>query len=164
MVDDVVLSSEPDMVRWNIGTTGKFIVRSLYLQLRATATVHYKGIWDIKNPLKVKNFIWLMVKNSVLTKDNLLRRGWHGSAQCLFCCRDETVDHLLFTCPLAKFAWQVVMFAYQLVMPPESTTDFLGNWLASFPVDQHKLVLCGGPAVVWTIWEVRNAACFRTGS
>lgn len=115
---------------------------------------------DIKTPLTVKIFIWLLVKNSVLTKDNLLRRGWHGNAQFMFSSREETVDHLRFACPLAKFAWQVIMFAFQLVRPPECMHDFLGSWLNSFTTDR-ELVLCGGVAVVWTPWKVRNAACFK---
>jgi hypothetical protein len=47
-------------------------------------------------PLKVKIFMWLTLKNSILTKDNLLTRGWTGNELCHFYTQQETVDHLLF--------------------------------------------------------------------
>ncbi|XP_010236662.1 uncharacterized protein LOC104584189 [Brachypodium distachyon] len=54
LVDKTTLSSEPDT---------------------AGALVDYRGVWNLKIPLKIKIFTWLAVRNSILTKDNLLRRG-----------------------------------------------------------------------------------------
>lgn len=52
-------------------------------------------------PVKIKVILWLMLKNTiVLTKDNLLRRGWHGDAGCQFCGQHETADHLSVRCSL----------------------------------------------------------------
>lgn len=34
----------------------------------------YRFIWDLKIPLKIKIFIWLVLRNIILTKDNLLSR------------------------------------------------------------------------------------------
>lgn len=140
-------NEEEDRVRWKLCSNGEFSVHSLYTQLRGLNVVHYKKMWDLKIPLKIKIFLWLMLKNSILTKDNLLRRGWTGDEHCHFCAAVETTDHLLFSCSLARLIWQVVVCAFGFVRPPESTTDMLGAWLAS----QRKLVLCGGVAVVWTI-------------
>lgn len=55
IVDSVVLSSEPDSVRWTIGNTGVFTVRSLYIQLTASAVVQYRGIWTSKPPSRSKS-------------------------------------------------------------------------------------------------------------
>jgi len=33
----------------------------------------------------------------ILTKDNLLKRGWTGDSTCVFCGGEETVNHLLLT-------------------------------------------------------------------
>jgi len=37
-----------------------------------------KNIWNIKAPLKVKAFLWLVVNRAILTLDNLMRRSWQG--------------------------------------------------------------------------------------
>jgi hypothetical protein len=72
-----------------------------------------------------------MIKCSVLTKDNLLRRGWTGDSHCHFCSKTESIDHLLFTCALAKLIWKVIICAFQLVRPPENTSDLFGNKILS---------------------------------
>jgi hypothetical protein len=59
---------------------------------------------------------------------------------CHFCSKTESIDHLLFSCALAKLVWQVIICAFQLVRPPENTADLFGNWIKSFPKDQRHLV------------------------
>ena len=161
LVDAVHLNDEPDRVQWNIGSTGRFQVKGLYLSLRAAGIFPHKFLWKIKIPLKVKIFIWLALKNRILTKDNLAKRGWTGNEQCHFCSQQETVEHLLFRCCLSKMVWQVVMLALELVRPPDGMEDLVGAWADSFPPIHRKLALSGGAAVCWTIWKTRNDACFN---
>jgi hypothetical protein len=127
MVDRVQLTDEKDTVKWKIGTSGKFRVKDLYLQMRAKGSSPQKFLWKTKVPMKVRIFLWLMIKCSVLTKDNLLRRGWTRDPHCHFCNKTESIDHLLFSCALAKLVWQVILCAFQLVRPPENTTDLFEN-------------------------------------
>jgi hypothetical protein len=82
MVDRIQLTKEKDRVKWKIGTFGQFRVKDLYLQMRAEGSFPQKFLWKTKIPMKVKIFLWLMIKCSVLTKDNLLRRGWTGDPHC----------------------------------------------------------------------------------
>jgi hypothetical protein len=35
--------------------------------------------WYIKLPLKNKVFLWLLYMESILTKDNLVKRNWYGN-------------------------------------------------------------------------------------
>jgi zinc-binding in reverse transcriptase len=48
----------------------------------------------------------LVRKNKILTKANLLRRGWQGSPQCVFCQSEETTDHLFVQCTFIQVIWQ----------------------------------------------------------
>jgi hypothetical protein len=75
IVDRVQLTKGRDRVKWKIGTSGQFRVKDLYLQLRAEGSFPQKFLWKTKIPMKVRIFLWLMLKCSVLTKDNSLRRG-----------------------------------------------------------------------------------------
>ena len=76
IVDGIQLNDQHDRVRWTIGSSGKFKVKNLYLQLRSTASHPFKLIWKFKFPLKIKKIVWLVLRNRILTKDNLLKRGW----------------------------------------------------------------------------------------
>jgi hypothetical protein len=51
---------------------------------------------------KIKIFMWLVEQNSILTKDNMLKRNWQGDLCCYFCDNPENMNHLLFECPIAK--------------------------------------------------------------
>ena len=35
----------------------------------------------------------------------LKRKKWKGNERCVVCDVPETVDHIFFVCPIAKFAW-----------------------------------------------------------
>ena len=55
-----------------------------------------KGLWRPKAPLKINIFLWYLRRGIVLAKDNLVQRNWHGSKQCCFFHKDETIKHLFF--------------------------------------------------------------------
>lgn len=109
----------------------------LDLLLRALAVVHYKFLW------KIKNFMWLMLNNNILTNDKLIRRGWTRNEQCNLCSENETVDHILFRCSLARFILQEVYAALNIQRCPVGTEDPFREWIMSSPAKQHKLILCG---------------------
>jgi hypothetical protein len=71
MVDRIQLTEGKDRVKWKIETSGQFRVKDLYLQMRAEGSFPQKFLWKTKIPMKVRIFLWLMIKYSVLTKDNL---------------------------------------------------------------------------------------------
>jgi hypothetical protein len=64
-----------------------------------------KRVWKAKIPAKIKVFMWLMEQDSILTKDNMLRRNWQGDPCCYFCDAPKTMVHLMFECPIAKVVW-----------------------------------------------------------
>jgi hypothetical protein len=151
MVDRVQLTEVKEKVKWKIGASGQFRVKDLYLQMRVEGSFPQKFLWKTKIPMKVGIFLWLMIKCSVLTKDNLLRKGWTGDPHCHFYSKTESINHLLFSCALAKLIWQVILCAFQLVRPLENTSDLFGNWIKSFPKNQRHLVMCGASAVCWML-------------
>jgi hypothetical protein len=142
LVNNVQLLDGKDRARWKIGSSGQFRVKDLYLQLRAEESFPQKFLWKMKIPMKFRIFLWLMLKCSVLAKDNLLRRRWTGH----FCNKHESIDHLLFKCALAKLIWQVILCAFHLVRPLENTSHIFGDRINSFPKDQRQLVMCGASA------------------
>jgi hypothetical protein len=56
----------------------------------------------MKIPLKTKVFAWYLRRGMILTKDNLVKRNWHGCKKCVFCHEDKTIKHLFFNCRFAR--------------------------------------------------------------
>ena len=58
----VQLSQGPDVFRWNIHTSGKFTVNSMYKALiqPVVPVDNNKMIWKMKMPLKIKIFAWYL--------------------------------------------------------------------------------------------------------
>jgi hypothetical protein len=65
-------------------------------------------MWNVKKPLNMRNFLWLVFQGRVQTTDNLSKKAWTGENKCKFCLEEEYVDHLIFTCPLSAFIWSVI--------------------------------------------------------
>jgi hypothetical protein len=118
-------------------------------------------MWRVKLPLRVKTFLWLLLKKSILTRDVLLRRGGKCTTNCLFCGQNESIDHLFFACPLARYIWNVVSCATGFNCQFASASHCFNVWLKGFPVGRRKILAVGVAAVIWAIWKARNLACFE---
>ena len=105
--------------------------------------------------------MWLLARKSILTRDNLLRRGWKGDKHCVLCGKDETIDHLFFSCSVARLIWNLVRCAFDLKHIPRDLNDCLGNLLRNFQLDNKKLILVGTSALLWAIWKCRNDIVFE---
>jgi hypothetical protein len=82
--NQVSLSDQEDKIVWTLGKKG-FSVNSLYRKKMENQTlIPYKFLWKSKLPHKIKVFFWLVVRNKILTKDNLRKRCWIGSLNCCF--------------------------------------------------------------------------------
>lgn len=120
----VVLNDQNDRCSWLLTKSRKFSVRSLYLALKTDQVVwKHRKLWYAKIPLKMKVFMWLVFRNSVLTRDNLAKRNWNGKDKsCSFCDHPETVE----------FIWGVVRSVTGIHDIPCKIEDF-SCWVESFP-------------------------------
>jgi len=146
-----------DQVKWLLTGSGKFIVHSLYRKLVGdNMNFPYKFVWKINVPAKINKFGWLVSRRSILTRDNLLRRGWKGDGCCAFCGKNESIDHLFFECSMAKLIWALFRCSFALHSTPTSLSDCFGPWLGSFSKIDRNLVMVGVFAMLWSIWKVIN--------
>jgi hypothetical protein len=91
----------------------------------------------------------------------LKNRNWKGSKLCVLCKSKETVDHLLFSCPLAKFAWAVVGEALGWEGYPRSMQELITSWLPRRFRVSFQIGLACFAALAWAIWLARNNMCIR---
>ena len=82
------LKEGEDTLRWIHHSKGAFTVSSAYKNLNQMVTqlrfLPWKLIWKVKIPYKVVVFTWLVVKEAVLTQENLMKRGIHVCPRCFF--------------------------------------------------------------------------------
>ena len=93
-----------DKLFWCLNGSGKFDVRSFYHKIRNVTlpTFPWKDIWKVKVPRRVAFFMWTIAHGQILTLDNLMLRGRILANCCrMCCCNEESMDHLLISCPVA---------------------------------------------------------------
>jgi hypothetical protein len=59
------LSTRRDEFKWNLSTSRLFTVRSMYNAL----VFYFKSLWKMKIPLKIKIFMWYLIRGVALTKE-----------------------------------------------------------------------------------------------
>jgi hypothetical protein len=154
-------TSNKDSVAWTVGTAGRFSVKSVYnaMTFNDSGPSHSK-IWKSKIPAKIKIFLWLLLNNAVLTKDNLIKRKWVGNPTCYICNQIESASHLFFQCSTAKAVWAIVARCIGANNVPKSLNQcwlWCERWLP-FGKQFHTM---GIAAICWAIWKTRNKVCFE---
>jgi hypothetical protein len=127
-----------DTLCWLLTKSGQFTVKYFYLASQNFGAVPHKFLWKVKIPLRIKTFIWLVLKKSILTKDELVHMGGWCNPQCMFCGKNETTDHLFFLCPLARYMWNVVSVALGVSCQFTNVKSCLLIWLKQFTRNKKK--------------------------
>jgi hypothetical protein len=139
-VSNVVVVDDKDYFKWRLTKSGVFTVQSLYLHdIDTHPPFQHRKIWKWKIPLKIKIFLWFLQKGVVLTKDNLAKKNWKGSQQCVCCNFNETIQHLFLDCPSAKMIWRIIFYATNLTQP-RSISHMFGTWLNNQHKDYKSLI------------------------
>jgi len=82
---------------WHFSSNGVYSSQSLYKVINFRGIkikiVHISAVWELKIPPHVHFFLWLVINNRVLTRDNLVKRRKVEDGSCLFCAEKETIQH-----------------------------------------------------------------------
>lgn len=90
----------------------------------------------------------------------MARRGWEDSTKCCFCNSNETIQHLFFDCPLARFVWNAIFIAFGIHLPT-NVANLLGNWFYGVLPRLRAQILVGVAALCWAVWLCRNDVVFN---
>uniref|UniRef100_J3M899 Uncharacterized protein n=1 Tax=Oryza brachyantha TaxID=4533 RepID=J3M899_ORYBR len=63
-------------------------------------------------------------------------------------------------CNLARLVWSVIKWTFAVNMM-NNRNDLFDNWMRGFNKATKNLVAIGVSAVLWSIWKIRNNACFQ---
>eukprot|EP00253_Pinus_taeda_P015908 PITA_15908 len=129
----------------------------------------WKFIWDFPSLPKIDFFCWTDAHQSILTRDNLRRRGMEGPSRCPLCLSDaETVSHLLLLCPFAQEVWKGVLKLDPANLDlPDSIPSLFRSWARFSPFSFNKKSLLKTcwmwipKFTCWKLWLERNNIIFR---
>ena len=131
------LNGERDKIMWSLTKNKIFSVKSMYRHLiGGNINITKNFLWKVKIPARIKFFMWLMEKNSILTRDSLVKRGWVGDKGCPFCGHAESINHLFFNCSMAKVLWNILICTFNLGRSP---LIYMIYWVGGFHNSIRKL-------------------------
>ena len=119
----------------------------------------YNELWNWQLPLKVKLFVWLMLKQRILTWEKLNKRGFSGTSRCVLCgISEETMFHLFVERAFIKDIWQTISKDLNLVSPWEGfqLEDCFQKWLKK--KDNGNEIPC---FICWEVWKHINLVIFE---
>ena len=102
-------------------------------------------------------------RNKILTKKNLISRGWTDDTSCSFCGAFEFTDHIFVHCSFTIQIWKWIAAHNNFIFDGYSMDDvwFLN---AAIPLKNKPVVELVRGAVLWCIWLERNRICFQNHS
>jgi hypothetical protein len=103
----------------------------------------------------------MVFRNIAQTVDNLRRKLWKGAKECQWCAEEESVDHMLFKCPLATYVWAVVRDGMLWQSIPLSVKNWSEDFLLERGGIQNRVVMFLFRVICWTLWLNRNDLIFK---
>ncbi|GLU12078.1 hypothetical protein SLE2022_287860 [Rubroshorea leprosula] len=158
-----------DKIVWRFSDDGFFSVKSAFHQILLQKEPIplqdqcWKWVWKLRCSERVRMFVWLLLRNRVLTNAVRYERHLAASSTCPRCGGEsETALHLLRDCPFAIQVWTMLG---------------LGNHVF-FQLSWQQWIRCGSQKVskvctrdmsydvlflsaVWELWKCRNRLVFK---
>ncbi|KAJ4780816.1 RNA-directed DNA polymerase (reverse transcriptase)-related family protein [Rhynchospora pubera] len=151
---------------WRWTADNIFTVASAYKIMSWSGIVssYHKQLWKMKAPPKVIFFFWLLLRDKLLTQQNLAKRGWPSISACKMCQlqAEETANHLFVSCTFAKEILTRVSSHFDFT-PAAAAMDVQSVWLSTglnLTVQQRALWTSLWAATCWLIWKNRCSSIF----
>jgi hypothetical protein len=126
----------------------------------------WRRLWKSWAQPKCKMFLWLAIRNKCWTADNLEKRGLSHLETCPLCDQgDETIQHLLTSCVVARQFWYHLITPFGLVhLTPRTDEASFADWWrrASKGIQKDKRKGFNSAIILgaWSIWLQRNRTVF----
>ncbi|KAK8992787.1 hypothetical protein V6N11_048857 [Hibiscus sabdariffa] len=103
-----------DIISWSKSSSGVFTLASTYRDLVGMAWDHpdslWSNIWSLTVPQRIRTFLWLVVRERLLTNIERSRCFMTLDSSCPSCgCFSETILHILRDCPTIQCLWQSIV-------------------------------------------------------
>jgi len=152
----LVLPDHPDTVSWRHTPPAEFSVGTAY-QALCPPTTHpwLVPLWKAPVPLKIKIFVWQLLRDRLPAGTEVLKRHGPGDGICPLCAGPETRTHILFSCTAARVLWTFVREALGPDWEALNLAEFL-QLQAIQPARHRRLFWLIFATMSWTLWTTRN--------
>jgi hypothetical protein len=163
ILSGVVISDQEDSVTWSLEKKGIFTAKSLYRFILNPGVIDKEmmEMWKTKCPLKQKIFLWMCFRGEIQSASELVLKGWPGSANCVNCGRLETVDHIIFRCPVSAFVWSVIRDSFGKHQAPAGREEFVALFLLGAETNARQVWWFVAARFFWALWLTRNERVFQ---
>jgi hypothetical protein len=103
-----------------------------------------KIIWKAKLPMYTKIFIWQMAICRLPSSEQINHIHGLTDGKCALCGEIETINHIFFSCALAKFMWSGIMAVLNVSQSPSSFAQFFH--ILSALLHNHRVA-------VWALFD-----------
>jgi hypothetical protein len=88
-------------------SSGEYSVKSFYIVVNNGGIyhVHTPADWGMSMPPRIHVFLWLLVNNKTLTRDNLHKHRHVDDHSCLFCFEPQTILITYLKCFVPSWIW-----------------------------------------------------------
>jgi hypothetical protein len=130
---EIVLTDQEDHHTWRLDASRCYSSKSAYKAyfFGAVTFEPWRQLWKTWAPAKCKMFLWLAIWNRCWTADRLAKRGLSHPDKCPLCDQeDETIQHLLTTCVVARQVWFRLLHPLELtdLVPWQNGRSFADWW------------------------------------
>lgn len=109
-------------------------------------------VWKVETVPKIKIFMWKSLSNALSVDDGLLARGLKIDPRCQRCGMDgESINHVLFTCPVARRVWAESNFPFPR-RSFENRTVFENFYYLLFPTNGSRVPDEVARLFPWLLW------------
>ena len=137
---------------WGSEPAGSCTIRALYRALEQPLMgphFPWKRLWSRAIPSKILFFTWRALQSKLPTAKRLHLLNIYASLTCSLChVEDKAVDHLLVSCPVTKFIWNLFP---RTINRPKSSMTFSQRFWSNASKSSVKFALFG----CWFIWKMR---------
>lgn len=158
-----------DNMVWKVERNGIYSVRSAYRlcveELVDTSHLrrpgYWSGIWRLKVPPKVRNFVWRVCRGVLPTRVRLQDKGVQCPTNCVSCADGhEDLSHVFFDCPFVIQVWRssgLWEAVHHALMNNDSAVGTVFSLLQNLSSDLSQRFA----ANLWSVWKHRNIKLWR---
>ena len=154
-LDGIQLDEGRDGVSWALEANGIYSTHSMYAKLcQGQVFQPVKDLWKATTPLKIKTFVWQLIRGRLPSNDQIVKRKGPSDGKCTLCGQDENVNHIFFQCVLVRFMWSGVRSMLSVTWNPSSFTDRFN--IQNFRGHTRKILWLLFSSQCWSLWLIRN--------
>lgn len=123
-----------------------------FSQYNFQSPVHWKHLWKLKIPSKIRFFLWRALSNCLPMRTALAAKNIDVPSLCPVCnLEPESIFHILIACAKAQSIW-----ALSEVGDLSASVSNLVDWWAVVCALNGGMFAKFGAMIVWAIWSSRN--------